>query len=575
MDAIKADDCMKQHMAELKDKHPEMAHDQMVAIAMSKCGEGGKALEEKAKDPASFAYVPDEKSPSTWKLDISDAEHIAGAITALSPGGFRGQKVEIPSADKKAVIAKIRARINKIVTDDTKKQNLLDRLDKVKAVAAKDMSMMLMQDEVNYGAANGQVGKACSTCRWFCAAGDMGEAHCHLVMDMPAPITPNGLCDRWESVPQMNNEPAPIPVTIVEPTDNMEMALPTNRKGLVEVIRETVQKFLNPDPPEEPAFSVYKGLDGKKYWLARHTGKFKDREGEIITDKAHEEYVARVQSGKVPMPELWVWHKKGTRHGQADVVWKSGGFTLAFGHFDDTPEADHAFRFYQNNSGKIKLSHMFHYPKQAKQNGVYHAYNTVEITTLPDGAEAFPYTSFEEFKPMALNDKDREFIKGVGGDAMLERVDAADAKAVTDTAALERSGVESKGLDNFEGATIPTTTGDVEALKAVQSDIETRLKEVESLPASIKSLQDTIVALSEQLQANQSAESAALERVNDLQRQFQEYKDLKPPASQSSDTLLSEREKSYLDQVLTQAKSETMPSLVEKMVGGQPTITNQ
>jgi hypothetical protein len=48
-----------------------------------------------------------------------------------------------------------------------------------------------------------------------------------------------------------------------------------------------------------------------------------------LPTRAHEEYVDRVQKGLVPMPELWTWHTKGTRHGQADVVWKAGGFLLA------------------------------------------------------------------------------------------------------------------------------------------------------------------------------------------------------------------------------------------------------
>jgi hypothetical protein len=147
-----------------------------------------------------------------------------------------------------------------------------------------------------------------------------------------------------------------------------------------------------------------------------------------------------------------------------------------FGHFDDTPEAKHAIEFYQKNAGKITLSHMFHYPKTAKQNGVYYAYNTIEITTLPDGAEAFPYTSFEEFTFMPLSEQQREFIRGVGGDEMLKRAESADTKAIADTKTLEALGVESKGLDNFEGASIPAAKSDLEAVKAVQTDIETRLK---------------------------------------------------------------------------------------------------
>ena len=68
-------------------------------------------------DPANFAYVPDPDSPSTWKLDISDAVHVGAAAAALSPGGFRGQRVQIPAADLPGVKAKIRSAWRKFNPD--------------------------------------------------------------------------------------------------------------------------------------------------------------------------------------------------------------------------------------------------------------------------------------------------------------------------------------------------------------------------------------------------------------------------------------------------------------------------
>lgn len=53
-----------------------------------------------------FAYVPDPESPSTWKLRLWDslsdrqtAAQVGRAVAALGPGGFRGNRVEIPAAD--------------------------------------------------------------------------------------------------------------------------------------------------------------------------------------------------------------------------------------------------------------------------------------------------------------------------------------------------------------------------------------------------------------------------------------------------------------------------------------------
>lgn len=53
-----------------------------------------------------FAYTPDLDEPSTWKLRIDDARHVAGAIAALGKG-FRGERVQIPAGERAAVKAKV------------------------------------------------------------------------------------------------------------------------------------------------------------------------------------------------------------------------------------------------------------------------------------------------------------------------------------------------------------------------------------------------------------------------------------------------------------------------------------
>ncbi len=65
---------------------------------------------------AAFAYAPDPEAPSEWKLRMWEnpeqkvtRRQLGLAAAALSPGGFRGQRVEIPSADLPAVKRKIRA----------------------------------------------------------------------------------------------------------------------------------------------------------------------------------------------------------------------------------------------------------------------------------------------------------------------------------------------------------------------------------------------------------------------------------------------------------------------------------
>ncbi|RLC65116.1 MAG: hypothetical protein DRI01_01965 [Chloroflexi bacterium] len=70
-----------------------------------------------------YLYVPDPNKPSTWKLRV--AEYVNGkkqitvaqlgrAAAALSPGGFRGQKVQLPPGEISKVKSKLRSLYKKL-----------------------------------------------------------------------------------------------------------------------------------------------------------------------------------------------------------------------------------------------------------------------------------------------------------------------------------------------------------------------------------------------------------------------------------------------------------------------------
>lgn len=93
---------------------------------------GAKVTNSDGLGPDAYAVVGDPDKPSTWQLRIDDAEHISGAIQALSPAGFRGQRVELDSGTRAGAIRKIRAAINKL--DEDARGNLQSRLDALKAI---------------------------------------------------------------------------------------------------------------------------------------------------------------------------------------------------------------------------------------------------------------------------------------------------------------------------------------------------------------------------------------------------------------------------------------------------------
>ncbi len=74
---------------------------------------------------AAYAYCPDLDLSSTWKLRLWEdpdkkvtRAQLGRAAAALSPGGFRGQKVDIPSAELSAVKRKIRSEYRKLDVAD-------------------------------------------------------------------------------------------------------------------------------------------------------------------------------------------------------------------------------------------------------------------------------------------------------------------------------------------------------------------------------------------------------------------------------------------------------------------------
>jgi cation transport regulator ChaB len=82
--------------------------------------------EDGVEFPASaYAYCPDKDKPSEWKLRLLEdptkkvtRAQLGRAAAALSPGGFRGQKVDIPSEDLPAVKRKIRTAYRSLDVPD-------------------------------------------------------------------------------------------------------------------------------------------------------------------------------------------------------------------------------------------------------------------------------------------------------------------------------------------------------------------------------------------------------------------------------------------------------------------------
>src|SRR3990167_8226514 len=127
---------------------------------------------------------------------------------------------------------------------------------------------------------------------------------------------------------------------------------------------------------EEPsmngsAFFSFKDRTGQWRWLALHSNKFLDREGEVITEQAHKDYVAAAEKLDA-LPELWLWHTPLTAIGWADFVDYVDGFMVSSGPY--ALGMDEVAEKLAEDAPTLGVSHGYRYPLEAKENGVIHRY---------------------------------------------------------------------------------------------------------------------------------------------------------------------------------------------------------
>lgn len=84
--------------------------------------------------PRDYAYVPDPAQPASWRLRLSDApgkislDQLNRAAAALSPGGFRGNRVDIPQGALSSVKRRIQAEYRRFGVDEGKIPNSVKEL---------------------------------------------------------------------------------------------------------------------------------------------------------------------------------------------------------------------------------------------------------------------------------------------------------------------------------------------------------------------------------------------------------------------------------------------------------------
>jgi len=268
-------------------------------------------------------------------------------------------------------------------------------------------------------------------------------------------------------------------------------------------------------------FTAFKDLTGAWRWLSVTTNKFKDLEGEIFSEKAHQQYVAYADEHN-EYPELWLWHVEGSRMGQADFVDYCDGFVVHSGVFDDDMQ-DAAERL--ANTKGLAVSHGYYYEEDDKEDGIYEWYRTFEISPLPAQRAANVWTHFlvdSKEVVMPLTPEKRQFLVGVLGE---DKTAELEERAGQMGKQLEGSGIEFKDLVGEAPAAPEGESGDPKPADETKGDAEPPPEAPEALTAeAVKAIIEEAVAPVKEAVSTAIAEAVdpLKERLAKLERSDEE-----------------------------------------------------
>lgn len=399
---------------------------------------------------------------------------------------------------------------------------------------------LLKQDDVDYVSVSSTSGQACGGCRWFNDAGYNGNAYssCQLVNSYPIPIRETGWCEKYEAMP----EPEPDYIEVIEELTEVLSSLDTKEQkpNLIERVKAL---FSFPAKArDEPFTGGFKAVGGGK-WVGMWSNNFEDREGEYFPARATDAYIARLDAKEIEMPELYFWHIPYS-YGKATTVMRvavddrpnAPSVSIAAGYFYDNPIAK-AFEKATLKSKGLKMSHGFLYPPQARVNGVYHYYDTFEISALPPYAAANPYTLFgEDTMPVVTPEKQKELEALLGKDKAAEVVIHAEQRA---------KDLETKGIGHKDMSFVDTEA---------RTQLEQLSKQMTELTEAMKAAKMPTADEDADKKKKADDESAFRKEVSDAIKQLatsqqqtaqalKAYIDLTPRrASKSADTLVPEND---------------------------------
>lgn len=544
------------------------------AAAIYALEEGEKAEPKKTENgrqygAGDFADVPDPSKPSTWKLRLADkpgmpdAGVIADAITAMQPGGFRGNVVALGSPKEK-VVARINAAIGKL-DDDALKKNLRTRLGKVKSLedqacphgydfgekcdeCGPSALMPIMPfggatsfDEVDAFSASRELSQEINELSyWFRTIVDnvMGsmmmdpkekaasvakaasDFHAR-IMALPEGATKDALLD--ESIEAFELAGRQISAAAKE-----GKRVGRQQVGMLKRMFEDLKSLLGwasyedmqSEEGKKVLLSDHGGLqiyekDGVVRWLTYSSNAFEDIEGELFSTKSLEDAVAWADAVGERGP-LRIFHVPGADVGHCDYQAVFSRFLVESGTFADTPIGRKAKEYFLRNRDKrFGVSIGYLYRQGDELDGTYDWLRIRERSVTPEGMAANPWTEFTLGGDVMTDARKAAFLEEILGKEAATTI-ISDAERRTKELELlvrhKAAGDPEPAAMVGDGA-VPKPVAVATAAAAATGDPEGD-EQAKEMAAAISGLKDLVTSL-----AGVPAAIAALEKdVADLKR---------------------------------------------------------
>lgn len=201
--------------------------------------------------------------------------------------------------------------------------------------------------------------------------------------------------------------------------------------GQMSVCQKCGDRMNDTTTKETNGLTVFKQADGRYRWVTRSSNAFKDRDSQIVSQKALEDDVVRADTTKDYGP-LRFWHMLGVDIGDCDFNSIHNRTLVESGTFRDPAVAEKT----ASKAADYQISIGFRHPvDQPDEHGVFHTIRRFERSLVPAGRAANPFTSLSVHKEIQHMDN----IKIAALKALLDGDEAAVKEILAGAEASEKT----------------------------------------------------------------------------------------------------------------------------------------